>query len=162
MMTLHERIESTEATASESLTLTFDQGRRRRLRARLDSGTEVALVLPRGMVLREGDRLKADSGAIVAVRAAKEQLSTARCSDARLLARACYHLGNRHVPVEVGDGWARYQHDHVLDEMVMQLGLRVQVENVAFEPESGAYGGGGHAHEHEHEHEHEGDESHDH
>jgi urease accessory protein len=164
MMTLRERIDSTEATASESLTLTFDQRRRSRLRAKLDSGDEVALVLPRGLVLREGDRLKADSGVIVAVRARPEQLSTARSNDPRLLARACYHLGNRHVPVEVGDGWARYQHDHVLDEMVLQLGLQVQVEDVAFEPESGAYGGGGHGHEASHGHGHGDDEgpAHDH
>jgi len=151
MMTLHERIESTEATASESLTLTFDQRRKSRLRAKLDSGTEVAIVLPRGLVLREGDRLKADSGTIVAVRAAREQLSTARCADRRLLARACYHLGNRHVPVEVGDGWVRYQHDHVLDEMIRRLGLEVRIEDLAFEPESGAYGGGGHTHDQAHD-----------
>ena len=160
MWTIRERIEGGAAAgAGATITLTFDQRRKSRLRARLDGGTEVALVLPRGTVLKDGDRLRAETGLVVAVKAAAELISTARTSDARLLARACYHLGNRHIPVEVGAGWARYQHDHVLDHMVTELGLAVEVAQLPFEPESGAYGGGhGHHHDdHEHdepEHEH--------
>ena len=147
MITIHERIEGEQAAAAESIVLTFDQRRRSRLRATLESGAEVALVLPRGTVLKDGDRLRGQDGIVVAVRAAAEEVSTARTGDARLLARACYHLGNRHIPVEVGDGWARYQHDHVLDHMVAELGLDVSVESLPFEPESGAYGEhGGHHH----------------
>jgi urease accessory protein len=67
------------------------------------------------------------------------------------LTRAAYHLGNRHVPLQLGDGWLRYEHDHVLDAMVEQLGLEVRTEDATFEPEAGAYGhahGGDHAHAH--------------
>ena len=68
------------------------------------------------------------------------------------LLRAAYHLGNRHVALQIGAGWVRYQHDHVIDEMVKGLGLDVQVEDTPFEPEAGAYGGHaalmGHAHPH--------------
>ena len=151
MWTIRERIASGEPAVA-TLTLTFEERRKSRLRTRLDDGTEVALTLPRGTVLREGDRLRADGGPIVAVKAASEEVSTARTADARLLARACYHLGNRHIPVEVGDGWARYLHDHVLDAMVAELGLTVDVASLPFEPEAGAYGhAGANGHHHGHD-----------
>jgi urease accessory protein len=151
MLTIREKIDDDDRTAAESLTLSFAERRRSRLRARLDGGEECALVLPRATVLREGDRLRAEDGRVVAVRAAREEVSRASGGDRRLLARAAYHLGNRHVPVEVGDGWLRYAHDHVLDAMVAQLGLEVIAESAPFEPEGGAYGeGGAHAHAHSH------------
>jgi urease accessory protein len=75
-----------------------------------------------------------------------------------LFARACYHLGNRHVPLQVGHGWLRYQNDYVLDDMLRQLGLDVKHEQAPFEPENGAYGEhGGHSHGHSH-----GDDDHSH
>jgi urease accessory protein len=154
MITFHHRLDDAAAAgtpATATVTLTFHQRRRSRMRARLDDGTEVALVLPRGLVLRDGDVLGADDGAVIRVVAAPESVSTAHTTDPRLLARACYHLGNRHIAVEVGAGHARYLHDHVLDHMVTALGLEVSVELVAFEPEAGAYGGhghGGHSHGH--------------
>lgn len=128
----------------ETLTLPFDYRQKSRLRGRLDNGVEVALNLPRGRILRDGDCLLAENGWVVRVRSAPEQVSTVHVSDAATLARAAYHLGNRHVPLQIGGGWLRYQHDHVLDEMVEGLGLDVQVENAPFEPEAGAYGGGHH------------------
>jgi len=128
-----------------TLTLPFEQRRKSRQRVRLDSGAEAALALPPGTVLREGDCLGAEDGQAVAVRAAPEELSTARSPDAELAARACYHLGNRHVAVQIGPGWIRYLHDHVLDDMVRALGLAVSVEYAPFEPEAGAYG---HSHAH--------------
>jgi urease accessory protein len=72
-------------------------------------------------------------------------------ADPRPLARAAYHLGNRHVALQIGDGWLRYCHDHVLDEMLLGLGLRVTVEQAPFEPEAGAYhaeGDSAHGHSH--------------
>src|SRR4051794_21256828 len=81
------------------LTLTFDDRRRSRLLARLDDGREVALLLPRGTLLRNGDRLRGDDGLVVEVRAAAENLSVGRTGDTHLLTRVAYHLGNRHVPL---------------------------------------------------------------
>jgi urease accessory protein len=136
--------------ADDTLVLPFDMRSRSRFRARLTSGEEVGVVLERGEVLRGGDLLLADDGRVVQVEAALESVSTLRSGDARLLARAAYHLGNRHVALQVGDGWLRYCHDHVLDHMARGLGVDVMVEQSAFEPERGAYHTGGHApHEHE-------------
>jgi urease accessory protein len=150
------RIDAEAAPGSahqHTLTLPFDLRQKSRLRARLDGGEEVALQLPRGRVLRGGDLLKASDGSVVLVRAAVEDVSTVTAQDATALARAAYHLGNRHVPVQVGAGFLRYQHDHVLDEMVRKLGMKVKAEREEFEPEGGAYGHG-HGHEHDHDHDH--------
>ena len=138
---LHEPV-----SAQVTLTLPFEQRQKSRLRTLLDNGQDAGLFLPRGTVLRHGDRLRATSGLVVEVRAAPEAVSTARADDALLLARAAYHLGNRHVALQLGPGWLRYPHDHVLDNMTRELGLTVSREQVPFEPEAGAYGGEHHHH----------------
>jgi len=139
------------------LTLPFELRCRSRLRARLDDGREAALFLPRGEVLRGGDLLQAEDGTVVRVVAAPEAVSTARADDSSLLTRAAYHLGNRHVALQVDQEWLRYLQDHVLDDMVRALGLQVRIEQAPFEPEPGAYGGThphepGHGHERTHGH----------
>ncbi|MBV7296512.1 urease accessory protein UreE [Enterovibrio paralichthyis] len=130
--------------------LPIDARIKSRLRITLDDGREAGLFLPRGNTLRSGDVLKAESGEEVRVIAADEKVSTAHAEDGVLLARLAYHLGNRHVPLQVGDWWVRYQHDHVLDEMVGLLGGTVIVEMAPFEPEAGAYGGHSSGHHHSH------------
>jgi len=146
-----------ETSPTATATLTLDARRRSRLRFLLDDGREAALFLPRGSALRDGDKLRADGGEIVLVRAAPEFLSVARAGNSHLLLRGAYHLGNRHVPVQIGDGWLAYEHDHVLDDMVRGLGLEVESRRAPFEPEAGAFrheGGPsderGHSHEHDH------------
>ncbi len=140
--------------ATESLTLVFELRRRARLRARLDSGAEVGLLLERGLSLKHGDRLATRDGPLVVeIRARAELLSTVETSDRHLLTRAAYHLGNRHVPLQIEPGRLSYQHDHVLDHLMYELGLHAQVAERPFEPEPGGYSGGGH-HQHEHEHPH--------
>lgn len=138
-----------------SVTLSFDQRVKSRLKVELDNGEAAGLFLPRGYILKHGDRIVAESGEVVAVRAADETVSTVYVTDPVLMARACYHLGNRHVALQIDAGFVRYQHDHVLDEMVEGLGLSVICEQAPFEPEAGAYHGGGHSHSHhESDHEH--------
>lgn len=123
------------------LTLPFDMRQKSRFRAVLDDGREAQIVLPRGSgVLRGGELLGGPEAPVVVVLAALEPVSTASHRDPRLLARAAYHLGNRHVPLQVGGDWVRYHADHVLDAMVHSLGLRVLHEQARFEPEAGAYG----------------------
>ena len=136
------------------LTLGFEERRRSRMRIRIDDGREAALLLPRGTVLRDGDRLcDPVANEVVTVRAAAQTLSMARAADGLLLARAAYHLGNRHVPVQLGSGWIAYEHDHVLDHMVDELGLVVDTHVAPFEPEGGGYRhGAGEAAEHRHDH----------
>lgn len=153
MLRIEEKLASEQAS-EVTLTLPFELRQKTRLRAVLDDGREAALLLPRGQVLRSGECLRALDGTIVAVRAAQEMVSTAATDDPLILARACYHLGNRHVPLQVGPGWCRYLHDHVLDDMVRGLGLAVRCEHAAFEPESGAYASGHHSHHHHGAHDH--------
>lgn len=139
------------AAASERLELSFELRCKSRLLTHLEGGEEVGLFLERGTVLRAGDRLLGEDGRVVEVAAAAEAVTEARADNPVLLAKAAYHLGNRHVPVEVGPGCLRFGRDHVLGEMVRGLGLAVTELEATFEPESGAYGGhGGHAHPHGH------------
>jgi urease accessory protein len=130
------------------LVLPFELRCRSRFRAQLAGGEEVGVLLPRGQILRGGDLLLADDGRVVEVAAAPEWVSTVRASDPRLLVRAAYHLGNRHVALQVGEGWIRYGHDHVLDDMLRGLGGEPLAEQAPFEPEAGAYHAEGHDHEH--------------
>ena len=145
---------SSQFQTAVRLTLPFDQRQRSRLLVRLDDGREAGLMLERGMILRDGDGLRAVDGTVIVVQAAPEPVSTVQATEPRVLARAAYHLGNRHVPLQVDNGWLRYQADHVLDDMVRNLGLSVIHEEAPFEPEGGAYGGG-HAHSHSQDHGHE-------
>ena len=125
-----------------ALKLPFEQRQKSRLHAKLVSGEEVALMLPRGEILRGGDLVTASDGRIIEVIAEVEKLLHVECDDAQALARAAYHLGNRHVPVEVGAGYLRIASDHVLEEMLKGLGARISPIESAFEPEAGAYGAG--------------------
>ena len=131
-----------------TLTLAFDERRKSRLAASLDNGEEVALLLPRGTVLRDGDVLVADDGDLVRVVAAPEAVLVAHAKDALTLTRAAYHLGNRHTPVEVGADYLKLEYDPVLADMLERIGATVEQASMPFQPESGAYGGG-HKHGHD-------------
>ena len=146
--------DGTEVLPILKLTLPFELRQKSRLRATLDNGEEVALILPRGRVLRGGDRVKAIDGREVEIVAAPEKLLHIESSE---LARVAYHLGNRHVPLQVGEGFLRIAEDHVLEELACNLGARVSHVEAAFEPEAGAYGHrhdemghGGKIHDHHH------------
>ena len=102
--------------------------------------------MERGTVLRGGDKLAANDGTVIEVVAAPEMLMEATTSDPLLLAKAAYHLGNRHVAVHLLPGKLRFGADHVLGEMVRGLGLPVAEIEAPFEPESGAYGAHPHGH----------------
>lgn len=147
------------------LKLPFESRQKSRLKARLVSGEEVGLMLPRGEILRGGDLVTASDGRVIEVVAQDEKLLHVETRD---LAKAAYHLGNRHVPVEVGEGYLRIAEDHVLEEMLKQLGAKVSHLEAPFEPEAGAYAGGHHTHDemghggkiHDHHHDHEHDHEH--
>jgi urease accessory protein len=143
-MLLIENLYTGDVAPTARLELDFDARTKSRLRTRLADGEEVGLFLPRGTILRGGDRLQAQDGRIVEVVSAPEELIEAHCADASALARVAYHLGNRHVAVQVGDGWLRIQTDHVLETMLIGLGAEVSSLSAAFEPEAGAYAHGHH------------------
>ena len=137
---------------SATATLSLDTRIKSRVRITLDDGREAGLMLERGQLIRGGELLTDAQGLeVVRVLAAAEQVSTVRCDDPLLLARAAYHLGNRHVPLQIERAFVRYQHDHVLDDMVRGFGLQVSVEQAPFEPEAGAYQSAPHSHTH-HDH----------
>ncbi len=129
------------ATATvERAVLTFDERCKSRLLVKLDSGEHAALIVERGRVLRSGERLRLEDGRTVDIIAAEESLFEAVSEDPLLIAKAAYHLGNRHVAVQLMSGALRFTADHVLAEMVAGLGLSVSAIVAPFEPEGGAYG----------------------
>ncbi|MCB1909857.1 MAG: urease accessory protein UreE [Rhodocyclaceae bacterium] len=134
-----ERLYDGPEAPSDFLELCFDYRTRSRLRARTAGGVEVGLFLPRGTILRGGQKLQAGDGSVIGVRAAVEALTEARCADPLMLARAAYHLGNRHVAVEIGEGRLRIVADHVLGGMLAGLGIELRAVDAPFEPEAGAY-----------------------
>lgn len=143
-MLLIEALYTGDAAPAARLELNFDARTKSRLRTQLVGGEEVGMFLPRGTILRGGDRLQAQDGRVVEVVSAPEDLLEARCADAFALARVAYHLGNRHVAVQVGEGWLRIQTDHVLKTMLTGLGADVHALSAPFEPEAGAYAHGHH------------------
>ncbi|HSG02195.1 MAG TPA: urease accessory protein UreE [Marinobacterium sp.] len=152
MIKLNKKLPAGSAETDLMLELSIDQRIRSRLRVTLSDGQDAGLDLPRGEILRSGQILSNDEGVLVKVVAAAEPLSVVRTDDALLKARVCYHLGNRHVPLEINSDYLSYQHDHVLDDMVEGLGAEVSFEHLPFEPEAGAYGGSSSGHSHNHSH----------
>jgi urease accessory protein len=107
------------------------------VRAKADNGELLSLILPRGKVVHDGARVKTLDGREVEIVAAHEKLLHIESAE---LARVAYHLGNRHVPLQVGQGFLRIAEDHVLEEMLRKLGARISHVEAPFEPEAGAYG----------------------
>ena len=146
---------SASLTSGATLTLPFELRKRSRLLVKLDNGEEAGLFLPRGTVLRDGDRLAAGDGRVIRVVAAAEDIYRVQATERCTLTHAAYHLGNRHVPVQIGSDALTIERDPVLRDMLEQLGAAVFEMRAPFHPEPGAYGGGhrhgqdeGHAEEH--------------
>ena len=142
-----------------TLELDWDTRQKSRFEATDSSGRTLGVFLPRGTVVRGGDVLVADDGSLVLVLAAPQAvLKITHCTDHGTpydLIRAAYHLGNRHVPIELKPDHLKIEPDHVLAEMLRAMHLIVHAVDEAFEPENGAYASGGHAHSgHDHEHDH--------
>lgn len=129
--------------------LRFDQRRRSRQRITLNTGETVGLMLHQGTILHHGDLLIAEDGGFIEVQAAIESVLRVTAKGPLALTRAAYHLGNRHVLVEVGAHSLQLEPDPVLVEMLGQLGdVMVETVQAPFEPDTGAYGKG-HKHGHD-------------
>lgn len=152
MIYLTQRLDHAHRVTA-SVTLPIDMRVKSRARVTLNDGREAGLMLPRGLLLRSGDLLTTEDGSeVIEVIAAPESVSVVRCADPFLLAKAGYHLGNRHVPLQILPDELRYHHDHVLDAMLRQLSLEVTFAQLPFEPEAGAYASESHGHHHAHAH----------
>jgi urease accessory protein len=134
-----------------TVTLTHEQRERGRLKLEGENGEEIRVFLERGKPLLVGEYLRSECEKTIKVVGAIESVAHASCEDWIAFSKACYHLGNRHTKVEVGDRWLRIKPDHVLEEMLHLLGLVLTHEDAVFNPESGAYSGhhgnGHHNHE---------------
>jgi urease accessory protein len=128
-----------ELAADETLFLDYEQRTRARQRVFLDSGAEAGLFLERGKTLADGDILRTAAGVSARVVCKAEAVVTARAGQGECLARACYHFGNRHAAVQIGELWLRFRPDQVLEELARHLGLDPVREKAVFRPESGAY-----------------------
>ena len=145
--------------------LDWDTRQKSRFDATDSAGTRFGVFLPRGQIVRGGDVLVRDDGALVAVRALAQPVlvvTPGAGGSPHDLLRAAYHLGNRHVPLEVRADRLQLEPDHVLADMLRRMGFAVAAIDAAFEPEAGAYEpGSGHGHDHgDHDHGHKGSRDH--
>ncbi len=148
--------------ASDSVLIDFDRRHRRRILLTTELGREVLLDLPQAVRLRHGDGLKTEFG-IIRVVARPEPLAEIHGHDDGEMVRIAWHLGNRHLPVQLVGERIRIRRDHVIEDMVEQLGGHIDHIEAPFDPEAGAYAGG-HTHLHDdddHGHHH-GDGKHHH
>ena len=138
------------ATATDSVSIDFDRRHRRRIRLTTAAGHDLLLDLPQAARLRDGDGLVLDGGGVVRVQARPEPLLDIHAHDAAGLVRIAWHLGNRHLPVQLLGDHIRIRADHVIADMVRTLGGHVHAIEAPFDPEAGAYAGG-HGHHHDDE-----------
>lgn len=124
---------------SNTVCLTIDERHSSRLLTKTKAGNSCVIVLARGGTIRGGTVLGDKDNNLLLVEAALEEVSTIRSPNKLALMCIAYHLGNRHVPLEITNDYLRYQVDHVLDEMVVRLGGQVTNELSSFEPITGAY-----------------------
>ena len=145
---VHPRGQWPEGGMVDAVTLAYLDRHRRRIRLVGDSGAAFLLDLPRAQHLADGDGLELDGGGYVRVRAAPEAVFEITAADRASLLRIAWHLGNRHLALQVlGDG-LRIREDHVIAEMVSGLGGRITRREASFDPEIGAYAA---AHHHDHD-----------
>ena len=134
------------------LELDWDVRQKSRFEVTDSAGCQIGVFLPRGTVVRGGDVLVAEDGSLIEVVAAPQSvLRITHCRQhgtAFDLMRAAYHLGNRHVPIELKPDHLKIEPDHVLADMLRSMHLIVHAVDEPFEPESGAYASGGHGHAH--------------
>nr|WP_174862818.1 urease accessory protein UreE [Comamonas jiangduensis] len=176
MLTIHKLLPQGQGLAkvllqrAATVELDWDVRQKSRFAATDSQGRELAIFLPRGQAVRGGDVLVAEDGSLIrAIAAPQRVLKIPACAThgtAFDLMRAAYHLGNRHVPIELQPDHLKIEPDHVLADMLRSMHMTVVAADLPFEPEGGAYGGhvtnDGHSHHHGHGHSHDHDHAHPH
>ena len=156
------------ASAIDRITLDAHDRHRRRLVLTGEHGTKFLLDLPQATALRDGDGVVLDDGAIVRIVSRPEPLVEIAATDSHELARLAWHIGNRHIDVQIVGDRLRIRRDHVIEDMLRGLGARLAAIEAPFDPEHGAYEhhshdhDHGHARGHEHLHDHEHRQNHHH
>ena len=142
MLQAYEHATAFDGTWQDEVHLIYAEREKSRYRTTTAGGSDIGWFLPRGSVLCDGDALVcagSEGEQIILIRAATETLTEASSDDPHLLPRAAYHLGNRHVSLQILPNSLRFPRDHVLEEMLEGLGLEVRSVDDAFHPEAGAY-----------------------
>jgi len=139
-----------EEQAAGTLTLDFDTRHRRRIRLTTDQGENVLLDLPKSVAMANGDGLQLEDRRWLKVQAAGEPVVEVRHKDPDQLVRLAWHLGNRHLPIEIRNQVLRIRPDHVIEEMLHGFGANLVKAQVPFQPEGGAYTSHGYHHSHAH------------
>jgi urease accessory protein len=144
MLTAHH-FAPPEGAPQHRIELTFDQREKSRLRATSTYGAEIGISLKPGTIMKHGDLLALSDGTTAQIVAAAERVMEVHAATPQRLAAIAYHVGNRHVPLEIAEGALRLLPDHVLRAMIEGLGGHVREIETPFTPEPGAYG---HSHVH--------------
>jgi urease accessory protein len=136
----------------DEVLIDFDRRHRRRIVLTTQAGHELLIDFPQAVRLRDGDGLALEDGSVVRVRARPEPLLEIHAHDEGELVRIAWHLGNRHLPVQLFGDRIRIRADHVIRDMVEVLGGHAEAIDAPFDPEAGAYAPGvGHHHDHDHD-----------
>jgi urease accessory protein len=150
------------ASAVDQITLDAHDRHRRRVVLTGEGGTTFLLDLPQATALHDGDGLVLDDGGIVRIVGRPEPLIEIAAANTHELARLAWHIGNRHIDVQIAGDRLRIRRDHVIEDMLRGLGARLSPLEAAFDPEHGAYEHHHHGQDHEHGHEHDQSHGHDH
>lgn len=150
------------SSAIDQISLDAHDRHRRRVVLTGERGTTFLLDLPQAAALRDGDGLVLDNGAIVRVVGRPEPLVEIAAANSHELARLAWHIGNRHIDVQIVGDRLRIRRDHVIEEMLRGLGAKLSSVDAPFDPEHGAYGHHDHGHDHRHGHDHSHSHHHDH
>ena len=162
MLQVFERLDHTHDEINDSITLDHDTRKKSRIKGVTDKGADIGIFVERGHPLLVGEILKTECGLLIEVKGQAEAVSTALSTDWLTFSKVCYHLGNRHTTLQVGELWVRFKPDHVLEELAENYGLTIDKTAAVFAPENGAYGKrSGHSHGHSHSHAH-SEHSHEH
>ncbi|MEJ6120395.1 urease accessory protein UreE [Vibrio sp. 2-Bac 85] len=153
MLQVFERLDHTHDQINDSITLDHDTRKKSRIKGVTDKGADIGIFVERGHPLLVGEILKTECGLLIEVKGQAEDVSTALGTDWLTFSKVCYHLGNRHTTLQVGELWVRFKPDHVLEELAENYGLTIDRTPAVFAPENGAYGKrSGHSHSHSHSH----------
>lgn len=140
MLEVYQRLpKKTDGKHDATVVLTHEERQKARLKVQSHTGEEVRIFLQHGKALQIGDYLLSECGKTLMIEGALEAVTEARCDDWLTFSRACYHLGNRHVKMQVGERWLRLTPDYVLADMLTGLGLTITETHAVFAPENGAY-----------------------
>ena len=157
MLEAYKRLSHSHDDINDSITLDYDTRKKARIKGVTDAGQSIGIFMQRGHPLLVGEILETECGVLVEVKAKHEEVSTAIANDWLSFCKVCYHLGNRHTSLQIGDLWLRFKPDHVLEALAEKYGLTINKTPAIFDPESGAYNDGeivgklgGHSHSHEH------------